>query len=187
MLMRITPITGTIGAELSGLDLKQPISEDLEQALRAALDNHLVLVIQDQFLDAAQHRLLSEVFGKPMANPYAPGKAPHPEMTHVIKEADDAAGVFGGGEAVADGAAADGDERPGDSGGEAEPAGSAPPSYSAIRLLLPLVSALQYAPLIVPTEPEAAKRQTRQLGLLPPDRVAAAEKLLGNGFARAPR
>ena len=74
--MRITPITGTIGAELSGLDLKQPISEDLEQALRAALDTHLVLVIKDQFLDAAQHRLLSEVFGKPMANPYAPGKAP---------------------------------------------------------------------------------------------------------------
>ena len=34
MLMRITPITGTIGAELSGLDLKQPISEDLEQALQ---------------------------------------------------------------------------------------------------------------------------------------------------------
>ena len=95
--MRITPITGTIGAELSGLDLKQPISEDLEQALRAALDTYLVLVIKDQFLDAAQHRLVSEVFGKPMVNPYAPGKAPHPEMTHVIKEADDAAGVFGGG------------------------------------------------------------------------------------------
>ena len=37
MLMRITPITGTIGAELSGLDLKQPISEDLEQALRPPL------------------------------------------------------------------------------------------------------------------------------------------------------
>ena len=97
MLMRITPITGTVGAELSGLDLKQPISEDLEQALRAALDTHLVLVIKDQFLDAAQHGLLSEVFGKPMVNPYAPGKAPHPEMTHVIKEADDTAGVFGGG------------------------------------------------------------------------------------------
>ena len=41
MLMRITPITGTIGAELSGLDLKQPISEDLEQALRAALEDFL--------------------------------------------------------------------------------------------------------------------------------------------------
>ena len=70
MLMRITPITGTIGAELSGIDLKQPISEGLGQALRAALDTHLVLVIQDQFLDAAQHRLLSEVFGKPMAVSY---------------------------------------------------------------------------------------------------------------------
>ncbi|MBT3429505.1 MAG: TauD/TfdA family dioxygenase, partial [Proteobacteria bacterium] len=95
--MQITPITGTIGAELSGLDLKQPISTDLGQALRAALDEHLVLVIQDQHLDSSQHRLLSEVFGKPIVNPYAPGRDPHLEMTHVIKEADDRAGVFGGG------------------------------------------------------------------------------------------
>ena len=95
--MQITPLTGTIGAELSGIDLKQPISTDLAQALRGALDTHLVLVIQDQFLDASQHRLLSKVFGDTMVNPYAPGKDPHPEMTHVIKEADDRAGVFGGG------------------------------------------------------------------------------------------
>jgi len=95
--MQITPLTGTIGAELSGIDLKQPISTDLGAELRAALDEHLVLVIHDQHLDAGQHRRLSEVFGKPMVNPYAPGADPYPEMTHVIKEADDRAGVFGGG------------------------------------------------------------------------------------------
>ena len=49
-MMQITPLTGTIGAELSGIDLKQPISTDLAQALRGALDTHLVLVIQEQFL-----------------------------------------------------------------------------------------------------------------------------------------
>ena len=30
-MMQITPLTGTIGAELSGIDLKQPISTDLAQ------------------------------------------------------------------------------------------------------------------------------------------------------------
>ena len=95
--MQLHPITGTIGAEITGIDLKQPISADLAEALRQALDTHLLLVIRDQFLDVPQHRALAQVFGRPAVNPYGPGPAEHPEMTSVIKEASERTGVFGGG------------------------------------------------------------------------------------------
>ena len=48
--MQARKITGSIGAEIEGVDLKQPISTDLAEALRAALDEHLVLMIRDQHL-----------------------------------------------------------------------------------------------------------------------------------------
>ena len=95
--MQIAPITGNIGAEISGLNLKQSISSDLWGTLRDALNRYLVLVLRDQHLDVSEHQRLSEVFGKPMVNPYAPGPDTHPEMTYVIKEADERSGVFGGG------------------------------------------------------------------------------------------
>ena len=95
--MQTIPITGNIGAEISGLNLKQPISNDLHGALRDALNRYLVLVLRDQHLDVSGHKRLSEVFGKPMINPYAPGPDANPEMTYVIKEAGERSGVFGGG------------------------------------------------------------------------------------------
>ena len=95
--MKAHPISGYIGAEISGVDLKQPILEDLAQALRDALDRYLVIILRDQHLSVEQHRNLTAVFGNPAVNPYAPGPEGHPEMTRVIKEADERTGVFGGG------------------------------------------------------------------------------------------
>lgn len=95
--MQFHPMTGAIGAEIDGVDLKQPISSDLAGALRDALDRFLVIMVRDQNLDVAQHRRLAEVFGAPAVNPYATGPTEHPEMTYVIKEADERTGVFGGG------------------------------------------------------------------------------------------
>ncbi len=95
--MKIDPITGGIGAELSGIDLKQPISDDLAGALRDALDRYLLVVFRDQFLDTEQHYRLVRAFGSPCVNPYGPGPADHPEMTYIIKEAAERTGVFGGG------------------------------------------------------------------------------------------
>lgn len=95
--MQITPITGVFGAEISGVDLTAPISTETATGLRAALAEHLVIVLRDQPIDADQQRALTRVFGEPAVNPYAPGPAAHPEMTSIIKEADERTGVFGGG------------------------------------------------------------------------------------------
>ncbi|MEM9765038.1 MAG: TauD/TfdA family dioxygenase [Pseudomonadota bacterium] len=95
--MREVRITGAIGAELQGLDLSGPISDDLAEALRDALARHLLIVVREQEIGPEQHRRITEIFGAPAVNPYAPGPEAHPEMTRIVKEADERTGVFGGG------------------------------------------------------------------------------------------
>ncbi|MEM9277070.1 MAG: TauD/TfdA family dioxygenase [Pseudomonadota bacterium] len=95
--MNIEPITGAFGAEISGIDLSSEISAEIADRLRDALAEHLVIVMRNQSLNADQQRVLTRVFGEPSVNPYAPGPPAHPEMTSIIKEADERTGVFGGG------------------------------------------------------------------------------------------
>ena len=95
--MKTEPITGTFGAELSEIDLSDEISTELAEKLRCALAEHLVIVMRNQPLSADQQRALTRVFGEPSVNPYAPGPRAHPEMTSIVKEADERTGVFGGG------------------------------------------------------------------------------------------
>ena len=52
--MKIQRIAGALGAELLDVDLRQPISSDLQQAIRAALLEHLVIFFRDQDLSTAQ-------------------------------------------------------------------------------------------------------------------------------------
>lgn len=95
--MHIEPITGAFGAEISQVDLTSEITDSLANDLRDALAKHLVIVLRNQPMSADQHRKLTKVFGDPSINPYAPGPEAHPEMTSIIKEADERTGVFGGG------------------------------------------------------------------------------------------
>ena len=95
--MQILPITGVFGADISGVDLTKPITPDLASKLRMLLAEHLVLVFRNQIIDIPKHHELVRAFGEPAVNPYAPGPAEHPEMTYIIKEADERTGVFGGG------------------------------------------------------------------------------------------
>lgn len=95
--MRIKPITGFFGAEIEDVDLGRDLDGPTSQALRQALAKHLVLVLRGQALDVERHRALVRVFGEAVVNPYAPGPPEHPEMTYIVKEADERGGVFGGG------------------------------------------------------------------------------------------
>ncbi|MFT7596336.1 MAG: taurine dioxygenase [Paracoccaceae bacterium] len=64
---------------------------------RNALAQHLVIVLRDQPISPDQQRALTRAFGDPAVNPYAPGPPEHPEMTTILKQADERTGVFGGG------------------------------------------------------------------------------------------
>jgi taurine dioxygenase len=51
MAINITPLSNALGAEVTGIDLRKPITEEDRAALNAALPEHLVLVIRDQKLE----------------------------------------------------------------------------------------------------------------------------------------
>ena len=66
--MRIEPLTAALGAELSGIDLKE-LDADAALELRTALLEHKVVGIRDQFLDDAGHIRLGEALGEPWIHP----------------------------------------------------------------------------------------------------------------------
>ncbi|BEL07750.1 TauD/TfdA family dioxygenase [Actinoplanes sichuanensis] len=73
MSIDITRIGGRIGAEISGIDLKQPIEPGDAGAVHDALVEHKVLVFRGQHLDDEQHQRFASIFGElTLAHPTVP-------------------------------------------------------------------------------------------------------------------
>lgn len=66
----VRKLTGTVGVELSGVDLNAEYGTDVEDALRDALYNNSVLVVRNQFLGHDAHMRLARVFGEPWMPSY---------------------------------------------------------------------------------------------------------------------
>jgi len=66
--MTVMPVTGSLGAVVSGIDLAMANCEALMQ-LKSALDSHLVLYVPDQQLDRFQLDRLGRFFGPPFLHP----------------------------------------------------------------------------------------------------------------------
>jgi taurine dioxygenase len=64
--MKITKLKEHIGAEVTGIDLREPIDDATRQRLREAAAEHVALVIRDQKLTAAQYQAAAENFGELM-------------------------------------------------------------------------------------------------------------------------
>lgn len=69
----IAPITGTIGAEIRGVQLSGDLDAATVQAIHAALVRHKVIFFRDQdHLDDAEHEGFAGLFGDPVAHPTVP-------------------------------------------------------------------------------------------------------------------
>jgi taurine dioxygenase len=77
----VNPVTGVIGADVTGIDLRDPLDEQTVDALRGALARHLVLFFRDQDITPEQHIALGRRFGKLSPAPFGPKHPDHPEMT----------------------------------------------------------------------------------------------------------
>ncbi len=64
--MKITKLKEHIGAEVTGIDLREPIDDATRQRLREAAAQHVALVIRDQKFTAAQYQAAAENFGELM-------------------------------------------------------------------------------------------------------------------------
>lgn len=80
----VRPIAGSLGAEILGVDLRDP-QPDLIAAIRAAWLEHLVVFFRDQDLSADQFLALARAFGEPIEYPFVKGLAGYPQITPVIK------------------------------------------------------------------------------------------------------
>ena len=76
-LKRISP---ALGVEVSGIDLRQPLSDAQAADLRSALVAHKVLVFRDQDITPAQHVAFAQRFGELEVHPVFPRHADHPEL-----------------------------------------------------------------------------------------------------------
>jgi taurine dioxygenase len=66
----IRPLAGALGAEIRGIDLREPLTDAGRAAIRAALLEHLVIFFPDQQLDPEQHRAFASTWGEMEIHPY---------------------------------------------------------------------------------------------------------------------
>jgi taurine dioxygenase len=76
----VRPVTAVIGAELCGLDLREPLSAEARKCVERALLEHLVIFFRDQPLSPEQHIALARQFGEISIPPFAPRYGTDPEL-----------------------------------------------------------------------------------------------------------
>ncbi|CAG4913378.1 TauD/TfdA dioxygenase family protein [Paraburkholderia saeva] len=72
--------TPTIGAEIQGVDLRDPLDDATYAALRRALLKYKVLFFRDQDISPAQHVAVAKRFGELEIHPAFPHHPDHPEL-----------------------------------------------------------------------------------------------------------
>jgi alpha-ketoglutarate-dependent taurine dioxygenase len=80
--LTVEPITPIIGAEISGVDLRQPLDEAVAGEIREALNQWRVVVFRDQDIDNDQLKAFGRAAFGPLtpAHPIAEGLDDHPEI-----------------------------------------------------------------------------------------------------------
>jgi taurine dioxygenase len=83
--LRLRKVAGSLGAEVSGIDLARDTDEETTRALRAAWLEHQVLFFRDQRLDSAQFLAFAQRFGDPIEYPFVKGLEECPLIIPVVK------------------------------------------------------------------------------------------------------
>ena len=80
--IRVTPVTPTIGAEIDGVDLSLPLSDQQFDEIQAALLQHLVIFFRDQHITIEQHKEFGRRFGELDIHPTSRMEG-HPEVIEI--------------------------------------------------------------------------------------------------------
>jgi taurine dioxygenase len=78
--LSIQPITACIGAEISGVDLGKPLSDNTRDEIQAALVDHHVLFFREQDITPENQIAFARRFGEISVPPFAPKYGDNPEM-----------------------------------------------------------------------------------------------------------
>lgn len=84
----VKPLSGAVGAVLSGIDISEELSADAIAEMRQAWLEHLVIFFRDQQLSDERLMAFGRRFGDLYLHPNLAKKGPNPEVIHVVKEPD---------------------------------------------------------------------------------------------------
>jgi taurine dioxygenase len=82
--LTVEPLTPTIGAEVSGVDLREELDDATVAAIRAALVRHKVVFFRDQDITRARHIAFARRFGPLEIHPATPKDQPDPEVLRIV-------------------------------------------------------------------------------------------------------
>lgn len=88
MPITILPLSPTIGAEISGVDLRAPLTADELREVRQALLDWKVIFFRDQDLTPDQHMAFASNWGELEVHPFTAQHPAHPEVLVIDHNAD---------------------------------------------------------------------------------------------------
>ena len=95
--LSVRPLSGGLGAEVSGVDLSEPVSDEVFAEILIAFHAHLVLFFRAQALSREHLKAFSRRFGPLFRQPNIEAMADDPDVVAVLKEADETRiSTFGG-------------------------------------------------------------------------------------------
>ncbi|AZE08599.1 Alpha-ketoglutarate-dependent taurine dioxygenase [Pseudomonas chlororaphis subsp. aureofaciens] len=80
MSLTITPLSSALGAQISGVDISQPLASEQRDAIEQALLQHQVLFFRDQPIDPQQQARFAANFGDLHIHPIYPNVPEQPEV-----------------------------------------------------------------------------------------------------------
>ena len=96
MAITVEPISGTVGAEVRGVDLSAVVDDAAVAEIRQAFLDHHVLFFRDQALSPEAQMRFGRCFGELDTHPFVEGMDAHPEVIEVVTDPEDRLN-FGGG------------------------------------------------------------------------------------------
>lgn len=85
--LQIHPLAGTLGAEIIGVDLSQPLDDQIIAEIRQALLDNLVIFFRDQNITPEQQIGFGRRFGELHVHPYIPNLEGYPEIIRLKSKA----------------------------------------------------------------------------------------------------
>ena len=82
--MQVTKLGPHIGAEVTGVDLREPISEEDRQRLNAAVVENVALVIRNQNFTPEQYLAAAQLFGEVMEQHFTQYALPNCPLVHEV-------------------------------------------------------------------------------------------------------
>jgi taurine dioxygenase len=94
--IQIRPVSGAVGAEITGVDLSEPLGAQARDTIRKTLADRGVVFFRDQLLTPEQHIGLARRFGAINVNRFFAHVDGYPEIAVVVKEPHQTRNIGGG-------------------------------------------------------------------------------------------